>query len=197
MLLTRPTSGQIELLGKDLTKLSVTDLRKMRRHMGIVFQDPIASLNPRMRVQDIIAEPLEIQEYHKDEIEELLQQAGRQVNLTNREMNRFPHQLSGGQRQRVGIARAIISRPQFVVLDEPTSSLDVSVQAQILNLLLETQAQLKLSFLFISHNIDVIRYMSDRVGVMYLGRIVEIGSAKGVIGRPLHPLDDAADRLRP
>jgi oligopeptide/dipeptide ABC transporter ATP-binding protein len=175
------------LLGKELTNLPDSELREMRRHMGIVFQDPISSLDPRMTVRDIIAEPLEIHDYPKDETKVLVKQAGQEVRMTERELNRYPHQLSGGQRQRVGIARAIVSRPKFVILDEPTSSLDVSVQAQILNLLLDMQAELGLSFLFISHNIDVVRYMSDRIGVMYFGRIVEIGPAKEIMGRPLHP----------
>ncbi|MDA4114068.1 MAG: ABC transporter ATP-binding protein [Thaumarchaeota archaeon] len=187
LLLTPPTSGEVTLLGRKLTSLSESDLRGMRRHTGLVFQDPISSLNPRMKVRDIIAEPLEIHDYPKDEIGELVKNAADEVKLSERELERFPHQLSGGQRQRVGIGRAIVSRPEFVVLDEPTSSLDISVQAQILNLLLDMQADLKISFLFISHNINVVRYMSDRIGVMYVGRIIEIGAATSVMGRPMHP----------
>jgi oligopeptide/dipeptide ABC transporter ATP-binding protein len=187
LLLTRPTSGEITLLGKELTGLPEPELRAMRRHTGLVFQDPIASLNPRMKVRDIIAEPLEIHQFPTDEIRGMVEVAISEVKLSERELDRFPHQLSGGQRQRVGIARAIVSRPEFVVLDEPTSSLDISVQAQILNLLLDMQADLKLSFLFISHNIDVVRYMSDRIGVMYLGRVIEIGRATSVMERRLHP----------
>jgi peptide/nickel transport system ATP-binding protein len=159
----------------------------MRRHTGLVFQDPTSSLNPRMKVRDIIAEPLEIQDFAKEEIDAMVKDTVHEVRLSERELERFPHQLSGGQRQRVGIARAMVSRPELVVLDEPTSSLDISVQAQILNLLLDIQADLKLSFLFISHNIDVVRYMSDRIGVMYLGRIIEIGGGREVMERPLHP----------
>lgn len=187
LLLTPPTSGEVTLLGEKLTELPESDLRRMRRHTGLVFQDPISSLNPRMKVRDIIAEPLEIQEYPRDEVRALVENAAKEVKLSEREIDRFPHQLSGGQRQRVGIARAIVSKPEFVVLDEPTSSLDISVQAQILNLLLDMQADLKISFLFISHNIDVVRYMSDRIAVMYLGRIIEIGKATSVTGSPLHP----------
>jgi oligopeptide/dipeptide ABC transporter ATP-binding protein len=187
LFLTPPTSGDVILLGKNLTDLSESDLRGMRRHTGLVFQDPVASLNPRMKVRDIIAEPLEIQGFPTEEIRGLVESAIKEVKLTERELERFPHQLSGGQRQRVGIARAIVSRPQLVVLDEPTSALDISVQAQILNLLLDMQADLKLSFLFISHNIDVVRYVSDRIGVMYLGRLIEIGKATSVMETPLHP----------
>jgi oligopeptide transport system ATP-binding protein len=187
LLLTPPTSGEVTLLGEKLTSLPESDLRRMRRHTGLVFQDPISSLNPRMKVREVIAEPLEIHEYPRTEIRELVENAAKAVKLSERELDRFPHQLSGGQRQRVGIARAIVSNPEFVVLDEPTSSLDISVQAQILNLLLDMQAELKISFLFISHNIDVVRYMSDRIAVMYLGRIIEIGKATSVTERPLHP----------
>jgi oligopeptide/dipeptide ABC transporter ATP-binding protein len=187
LLLTPPTSGTVTVLGKELTSLSRSELRAMRRHTGFVFQDPLSSLDPRMTVHDIIAEPLEIQDYPENEIAELVKSSANEVKLSDRELERYPHQLSGGQRQRVGIARVIVSRPELVILDEPTSSLDISVQAQILNLLLDLQASLKLSFLFISHNVSVIRYMSDRIGVMYRGRIVEIGRAASVIGTPLHP----------
>ncbi|HEV2389336.1 MAG TPA: dipeptide/oligopeptide/nickel ABC transporter ATP-binding protein, partial [Nitrososphaerales archaeon] len=187
LLLIEPTSGEVTLLGKKLTSLPAAELREMRRHTGLVFQDPTSSLDPRTRVREIIAEPLEIHDYPKDQIDELVKNAVAEVKLPELALERFPHQLSGGQRQRVGIARAMVSRPEFVVLDEPTSSLDISVQAQILNLLLDIQNDLKLSYLFISHNIDVVRYMSDRIGVMYLGRIVEIGAGAGVVGKPLHP----------
>jgi oligopeptide/dipeptide ABC transporter ATP-binding protein len=187
LLLTPPTSGTVTVLGKELTSLSKPELRAVRRHTGFVFQDPLSSLDPRMTVHDIIAEPLEIQDYPENEIAELVKSSANEVKLSDRELERYPHQLSGGQRQRVGIARVIVARPELVILDEPTSSLDISVQAQILNLLLDLQTSLKLSFLFISHNVSVIRYMSDRIGVMYRGRIVEIGRAASVMGTPLHP----------
>jgi len=197
LLLTEPTSGEVTLLGKRLTGLPRPELRRMRRHTGLVFQDPTSSLNPRMRVRDIIAEPLEIHGFPPGEIEELVKGAVHEVKLSELVLDRFPHQLSGGQRQRVGIARAMVSRPEFVVLDEPTSSLDISVQAQILNLLLDIQNDLKLSFLFISHNIDVVRYMSDRIGVMYLGRIIEIGGSQDVMEKPYHPYTKLLIESRP
>jgi oligopeptide/dipeptide ABC transporter ATP-binding protein len=187
VMLSRPTSGSVSIAGKEISKMRGSTLRRARRDFNIVFQDPISSLDPRMRVKDIIAEPLVALDHPKDEIRKLVAQAASEVNMPEEQLSRLPHEFSGGQRQRIGIARALVSRPRLLVLDEPTSSLDVSVQAQILNLLLDIQEAQKLSYLFISHNVNVVRYMSDRIAVMYLGEFVEMGSAKNVMETPLHP----------
>ena len=186
--LIEPTSGKIIFNGVDITRLPQPEMRRFRRHMQIVFQDPYASLNPRLTVKDAVSEPLSIHGLAKGkELRERARELLLEVGLTEDCLNKFPHEFSGGQRQRICIARALALRPKFVVLDEPTSSLDVSVQAQILNLLKDLQRKLNLTYLFISHDLSVINYMSDDVAVMYLGKIVEVGSWKQISQGALHP----------
>ncbi|MEM2122182.1 MAG: ABC transporter ATP-binding protein [Candidatus Bathyarchaeia archaeon] len=188
LLLTPPTSGNIIFKGLDITRLKGKELREIRREIQIVFQDPISSLDPRMRVKDIIKEPLRISGFKdKRRSDDMVKEMLKLVGLSPEHYNRFPHEFSGGQRQRIGIARALINRPKLVVLDEPTSALDASVQAQILNLLKGLQREFKLSYLFITHNINVVRYMSNRIAVMYLGKIVEVAEADTLVSNPLHP----------
>jgi len=178
--LLEPTQGEIYFDGIDLLSLDKKQLRTLRRRMGIVFQDPKSSLNPRMTIYDILKRPLDIHKLVKDENEkrERIIDMLEAVGLTEEHLIRYPHELSGGQQQRVSIARAIITHPDFVLLDEPTSALDISVQAQILNLLVRLQLELGLTYLFISHDISVLQYISDRIGIMYLGKIVEIFNIK-------------------
>ena len=185
-----PTEGRIEFDGHDMaTQRSQSRHSALRRRLQMIFQDPYASLNPRWRVFDIIAEPIRAFDLAKDkadlrrQVEDLL----RQVRLTPADGAKFPHEFSGGQRQRVSIARALASRPEFLVCDEPTSALDVSVQAQILNLMMDLQRRLKLTYLFISHNLAVVYHISSRVGVMYLGRLVEQAPTETLFKRPKHP----------
>jgi oligopeptide transport system ATP-binding protein len=190
--LLEPTSGSVVFEGRDLGSLGKKELRELRRKMQIIFQDPFASLNPRMRVQEIITEPLVIHGMAKDDaLEErgaaLLEKVGLPVDA----LRRYPHEFSGGQRQRIGIARALASGPAFIVADEPVSALDVSVQAQIINLLEDLREELKLSFLFIAHDLNIVRHFSDRVAVMYLGRIVEIAPAEEIYKNPSHPYTEA------
>lgn len=186
--LTEPTSGRVYYQDRDIAHLSKRELRKQRRHMQIIFQDPYASLNPRMTVGQIVGEPLST--YHivkgraaRERVEELLETVG----LNRRFINRYPHEFSGGQRQRIGIARALAVDPDFIVADEPISALDVSIQAQILNLLEKLRREKNLTYLFISHDLRAIRHASDRVAVMYLGKLVEIASAKEIYVDPLMP----------
>ncbi len=186
--LYRPTEGEVLFRGKDLAKLKGESLRKMRSDMQMIFQDPYASLNPRMTVGDIIAEPLEVHNIakgkeKKERVQELLQIVG----LNPYFVNRYPHEFSGGQRQRIGIARALAVNPDFIVCDEPISALDVSIQAQIINLLEELQDRFGLTYLFIAHDLSVVRHISDRVAVMYLGRIVELTDSRSLYANPLHP----------
>jgi oligopeptide/dipeptide ABC transporter ATP-binding protein len=186
--LIEPTTGEIEFEGRNVLDTSGRELRELRREMQIIFQDPYASLNPRLRVRDIIAEPLVIHgisnaEERRARVGELL----RRVGLDPDYMNRYPHEFSGGQRQRIGIARALALNPKLIVADEPVSALDVSVQAQVVNLLQDLQQELGLTYLFISHGLAVVEHISTRVAVMYLGRIVEVASAPELYARPLHP----------
>lgn len=186
--LIEPTSGEVIFDGTNLTKLDKKELKKMRRYMQIVFQNPFSSLDPRMCVRDIIAIGLKAHTNLTDiEIDKKILRLLKLVGLKEEHMWRYPHELSGGQNQRVAIARAISLDPKFIVLDEPTSALDVSVQAQILNLLEDLQEKLKLSYLFISHDISVVGYISDRIGVMYLGKIVEEMSAEKIWENSMHP----------
>ncbi len=190
--LLQPTSGNISFEGTDLNSLDKQSLRELRKKMQIIFQDPFASLNPRMRILEIITEPLVIHGLAEDEeLEErgavLLEKVGLPVDA----LRRYPHEFSGGQRQRIGIARALASGPSFIVADEPVSALDVSVQAQIINLLEDLRAELSLSFLFIAHDLNLVRHFSDRVAVMYLGKIVEIAPAEEIYQKPSHPYTEA------
>ena len=190
--LIEPTSGEMEFEGRDVLRTSGSELRALRRQMQIIFQDPYASLNPRVRVRDIISEPLVIhgignRQERRDRVAELL----RRVGLDPEYMNRYPHEFSGGQRQRIGIARALALNPKLIIADEPVSALDVSVQAQVVNLLQDLQNELGLTYLFISHGLAVVEHISTRVAVMYLGRIVEIASAAELYNQPLHPYTKA------
>jgi oligopeptide/dipeptide ABC transporter ATP-binding protein len=192
--LIEPTAGQITFAGQDVLSLDKKRLRQLRREMQIIFQDPYASLNPRMKVGDIVAEPLVIHKLgsprpsdRRDEAAGLLKRVG----LDPDYMNRYPHEFSGGQRQRIGVARALALNPKLIVADEPVSALDVSVQAQVVNLLQELQEEFKLTYLFISHGLAVVEHISTRVAVMYLGRIVEIADAAELYARPLHPYTQA------
>ena len=185
--LIKPTGGTVSLDGQELTTLPPERLRPLRQRMQMIFQDPYSSLNGRMTVGDIIAEPL--QNYGRDRTAraDTVRQLLKTVGLADYHMNRYPHQFSGGQRQRIGIARALALRPDFVICDEPVSALDVSIQAQILNLLEQLQGEFNLTYLFIAHNLSVVRHISDRVAVMYLGEIVEIAPGEDIFIRPQHP----------
>ncbi|HZS91559.1 MAG TPA: dipeptide ABC transporter ATP-binding protein [Chloroflexota bacterium] len=190
--LIRPTAGSVVLDGRELTTMSEVALRPLRARMQMIFQDPYSSLNGRMTVGDIIQEPLlNFNRGGKRERRERAEHLLRVVGLQPDHINRFPHQFSGGQRQRVGIARALALNPEFIVADEPVSALDVSVQAQILNLLEKLQAEFGLTYLFVAHNLSVVRHISDRVAVMYLGQIAEIAEADELYRNPLHPYTQA------
>jgi len=190
--LIEPTSGTVNFLGRDVLKLDRGDLRQLRREMQIIFQDPYASLNPRMKIGDIIGEPLVIHKQGtKSERRERVAELLRRVGLDPDYMSRYAHEFSGGQRQRIGVARTLALNPQLIVADEPVSALDVSVQAQVVNLLQELQEEFKLTYLFISHGLAVVEHISTRVAVMYLGRIVEVASAEDLYAQPLHPYTQA------
>jgi len=190
--LTEPTSGQVLYRDQDLAHLSQREMREHRRHLQIIFQDPYASLNPRMTVGQIIGEPLETFKLAKGrEAEQRVQELLETVGLSKRFIKRFPHEFSGGQRQRIGIARALAVDPDFIVADEPISALDVSIQAQIMNLLKKLQREKNLTYLFISHDLRAIRHVSNRVAVMYLGKLVEIADAKTIYADPLMPYTKA------
>ncbi len=185
------TSGTVHYRGRDLTPLASKELRGLRRDLQIVFQDPYASLDPRLPVNEIIAEPLRIHGLYHEGGRGLVRDLMRTVGLKPEHGNRFAHEFSGGQRQRIGIARALALRPKVLVLDEPVSALDVSIQAGVLNLLDELQAELGLSYLFVSHDLSVVRHTADRIAVMYLGRIVETGAADEIFDAPAHPYTQA------
>jgi peptide/nickel transport system ATP-binding protein len=184
-----PSRGRITFDGQDITALGTSGGRAMRSRLQMIFQDPYASLNPRWKVADIIAEPIRVHRLitGKREIIERVEELLRHVGLAAADAEKYPHQFSGGQRQRLSIARALASQPEFLVCDEPTSALDVSVQAQVLNLMREIQRADKLTYLFISHNLAVVHHVSDRVGVMYLGRIVELAPKETLFATPRHP----------
>ncbi|MBI2201576.1 MAG: dipeptide ABC transporter ATP-binding protein [Armatimonadetes bacterium] len=190
--LMEPTSGEAYFEGRNIFKLNKEDLRHMRRDMQIIFQDPYSSLNPRMTVGDIIGEPLEIHNLARGKeklrrVQELLEVVG----LSPYHVNRYPHEFSGGQRQRIGIARALAVNPKLIICDEPVSALDVSIQAQVLNLLEELQKEFGLTYLFIAHDLSVVKHISDRIAVMYLGRIVEVARADELFDNPQHPYTEA------
>jgi oligopeptide/dipeptide ABC transporter ATP-binding protein len=190
--LVEPTSGRIYFAGEDITAYKRRQMRPFRREMQIVFQDPYASLNPRMTVRNIVGEPLQIhgvgrRSEFKSRVDELL----RVVGLSPEHANRFPHEFSGGQRQRIGVARALALNPRLIVLDEPVSALDVSIRAQVINLLENLQEQFGLTYLFVSHDLSVVKHVSDRVAVMYLGKVVESGSRQDIYDRPTHPYTQA------
>ncbi|MDQ4075142.1 MAG: ATP-binding cassette domain-containing protein [Chloroflexota bacterium] len=190
--LHRPTGGHVYFKGTDLTQLSGGKLRRMRRDMQMIFQDPYASLNPRMLVGDIVGEPLEVHGIAKGkEKRERVQELLKIVGLNPYFVNRYPHEFSGGQRQRIGVARALTTNPDFIVADEPISALDVSIQAQVINLMEDLQSQFDLTYLFIAHDLSVVRHISDRVAVMYLGKIAELADRVELYDNPLHPYTQA------
>jgi oligopeptide/dipeptide ABC transporter ATP-binding protein len=190
--LIEPTAGTVRLEGRDITRLSKAELRPFRQKMQIIFQDPFSSLNPRMRAGDIVGEPLRLHgQGGKAARRQRVAQLFEQVGLRSTQMGNFPHQFSGGQRQRIGVARALALNPKLIVADEPVSALDVSIQAQVINLLMDLQRDLGLSYLFISHNLAVVEHISHQIAVMYLGRIVEYTDKTTLFTRPLHPYTEA------
>ncbi|GMB09307.1 oligopeptide transport system ATP-binding protein [Thermolongibacillus altinsuensis] len=190
--LIEPTEGSILFEDQEITRLSKSELRKVRREMQMIFQDPFASLNPRHTVEKILEEPLIVhgigsKQERKKKVQEMLEVVG----LSSYHAKRYPHQFSGGQRQRIGIARALMTRPKLIIADEPVSALDVSIQAQVLNLLEDLQKEFGLTYIFIAHDLGVVRHISDRVGVMYLGRMVELAESENLYNNPKHPYTKA------
>ncbi len=196
--LIEPTWGEVKFEGKDILSLGKSDLRAMRKKMQIIFQDPFASLNPRMTVGKIVAEPLSIHRVAKGlELDDMVASLLSDVGLRPEHASRYPHEFSGGQRQRIGIARALALKPKFIVGDEPVSALDVSVQAQVLNLMAKLKEDMGIAYLFISHDLSVIRHISDRVAVMYLGKIVEEAAREELFSNPVHPYTQALMEAAP
>ena len=187
------TEGKIKIDGKDITKLKGKDLDQFRKDVQMIFQDPYASLNPRMTVGEIIREPMDIHGYYdtKEERENRVRELLELVGLKPDHIRRYPHEFSGGQRQRIGIARTLALNPKFVVCDEPISALDVSIQAQVINLLEKIQEEMGISYLFIAHDLSMVKHISDRIGVMYLGNMMEVGDSDDVYHKPLHPYTQA------
>jgi oligopeptide/dipeptide ABC transporter ATP-binding protein len=191
MRLVDATEGSIEFRGRDITKAGRRQMTPLRREMQMVFQDPFASLNPRKRVVQIIGQPLRLHGTPRGEVEDKVRELLRLVGLHPEHLNRFPHEFSGGQRQRIGVARALALEPRLIVLDEPVSALDVSVQAQIINLLDDLQDEFKLTYLFVAHDLSVVRHVSDRIAVMYLGKLMEVSPAEELYTKPIHPYTSA------
>ncbi|MGE7273232.1 ABC transporter ATP-binding protein [Brevibacillus panacihumi] len=190
--LIEPTAGEVWFDGKDVTKLNPQELRGIRNHLQIIFQDPFSSLNPKMTVESIIAEPFKIHGLHKGEdLREKVLDLLKVVGLGEHHMKRHPHEFSGGQRQRIGIARALALKPKLIICDEPVSALDVSIQAQILNLLKKLQKDFQLTYIFIAHGLPTVKHISDRIAVMYLGKIVELADRDTLFSKPLHPYTEA------
>jgi oligopeptide/dipeptide ABC transporter ATP-binding protein len=190
--LIEPTDGSIRLDGQDVTRLGKSELRPYRRQMQIIFQDPFSSLNPRMSAGDIVGEPLQVHEIaHGKEKERVVAEIFDQVGLRRSQMKSFPHEFSGGQRQRISIARALALNPKLIVADEPVSALDVSIQAQVINLMMDLQREKRLSYLFIAHDLAVVEHISHRIAVMYLGKIVEYADKETLFTKPLHPYTEA------
>lgn len=187
--LIKPTSGKVFFKEKNLTNMSYKEIKKIRKNFQMIFQDPYASLNPRMNVRQILEEPLKT--YHINEREKRIEELLEAVSIPKKFLKRYPHEFSGGQRQRIGIARALMLNPSFIVADEPVAALDVSIQAQILNLMIDLQKAYRLTYLFIAHDLSVVQYISDRVAVMYLGEIVELSDSDELYRNPLHPYTKA------